>query len=371
VSDITIQIDTNGGKEEKVTLPADMKIGDLIPEIVAALKLPAVDSNGKVPDWRLSDKKSGLSLDPDRTLQENSVQSGDELSLSIPPKPSPDLQFRLQIEGRGAEEVRLPRDFKTQAVIDQFRDPTAPASEWRLTDKNTGRELDPAKSLTENGVQNGYELLLKEINEKVDPPIPIVPAPAPPGPWPNPQPPVGIVAQVIRWTLFVFVISFISLAFFRTLGSRFVFLLIFAIAVSVVVVVVSTARRKSRGPQNSGLAPADDATGGRLIPIETNKPAFQPPGSEKPCPSCQGMGFKLCVMCQGTGKQHGPPCPFCGGSGWRSELKTVPKPGGGFSTQMARVPCTCGGFRHDRTCPTCGGRGRTTCLTCLGTGRTK
>jgi hypothetical protein len=203
--DITIRIDARNHKEEEVTLPCNMKIAELLPEVVTALNLPTVDENGRPLDWRLSDKKTGRPLDPEKTLQENGIQPGDELKLDTPPEPSPDLQFRIQIEGRGAEEVRLPPDFKTQALIDQFRDPTDRGSEWRLTDKSTGHDLDPAKSLTENGVRSGDELLL--ISKKVDPVIPV-----PPTPWGR------IAALVFFWGLTIFLFAIWS--FLKTHNIR-------------------------------------------------------------------------------------------------------------------------------------------------------
>jgi hypothetical protein len=248
VSDITIQIQKDGGDPKKVTLPADaVKAAELMPELIEVFKLADVDGNRVLQDWRLSDKTTGRLLDLERTLAENGVRSGDQLRIHIKEpensetqtetpsqpkqdllicphcgskndagnkfcrecgklmsssKPSADLRVRVQVEDGATQEVTIPPDFRDRDLIAQLLGSTAQISEWKLTDKSTGRDLDPTKSLAENGVLSGHELFLQKRQPVIEPSPQPVPFPDPSEgdngfPWKKVGIALGVVAIAI------------------------------------------------------------------------------------------------------------------------------------------------------------------------------
>src|SRR5262252_6054180 len=186
--DITVHIQVNGGERETVTVPSEMKTAEVLTELLEGFSLQATNGNGRRPDWKLTEKVTGRVLDPDRTLEENGVRSGQDLMLGSEeskPVPAPlvckhcgfendqlsqfcrkcgkpldfivpaDLRFRVQMPDGKNQEVEVPENFTAKELIAALLGPEAKPNEWKLYDKDTSQDLDPNKNLAENGVRSG------------------------------------------------------------------------------------------------------------------------------------------------------------------------------------------------------------------------
>ena len=77
-----------------------------------------------------------------------------------------DLHFRIQTPEGKAEPATFPSELSVQQLISEFvtdenmRIQPADPALWYLLDENTGGQLDPNKSLQQNGVQAGHILKL-------------------------------------------------------------------------------------------------------------------------------------------------------------------------------------------------------------------
>lgn len=80
MTDLKLTIYTQSGDAREVEAPADITASDLVKELAAQLSLPA-DAEGHPVVWRLDNKDTVRTLDPDLTLQQNGVESGHRLSL--------------------------------------------------------------------------------------------------------------------------------------------------------------------------------------------------------------------------------------------------------------------------------------------------
>jgi uncharacterized ubiquitin-like protein YukD len=78
---VNIKVFTIGGEERDVEAPLSIKTEEFIKELVIALRLPLTDAEGHQLNWRVDNKDTGATLDPDKTLEENRVKEGHRLML--------------------------------------------------------------------------------------------------------------------------------------------------------------------------------------------------------------------------------------------------------------------------------------------------
>lgn len=79
--DVKVKIFTQGGDEHEIETPLDIKAEDFIKELVTALKLPTTDAENNAISWRVDDKDTGKTLEPQKTLEQNGVMGGHRMSL--------------------------------------------------------------------------------------------------------------------------------------------------------------------------------------------------------------------------------------------------------------------------------------------------
>ena len=78
----------------------------------------------------------------------------------------PDMNLEVFTQGGDNHKVEAPPDMSAEefarGLINGLRLPTTDAEgrpiNWRIDNKDTGRPLDPARSLEENGVRDGHRL---------------------------------------------------------------------------------------------------------------------------------------------------------------------------------------------------------------------
>lgn len=81
MADATVTIYTQGGDQHDTETPLDITTEEFIKELAAALNLPMTDAEGKPASWRLDNKNTGKTLEPNLTLEQNGVKDGHGLVL--------------------------------------------------------------------------------------------------------------------------------------------------------------------------------------------------------------------------------------------------------------------------------------------------
>jgi hypothetical protein len=79
-TNITIQLPSGEGKT--VSLPNDVSIQELLPELITTLGVPVTGPDGRPISYRLDSKSQGRSVQEEETLEEASIPDGDRLILS-------------------------------------------------------------------------------------------------------------------------------------------------------------------------------------------------------------------------------------------------------------------------------------------------
>jgi ubiquitin-protein ligase len=87
-----------------------------------------------------------------------------------------DIKLRVYTQGGEPIDIESPSDMHTEEFVNELaaaldlpaRDAQGHAISWRLDNKDTGRTLDPARSLEANGVREGHRLsLIREVTAGV------------------------------------------------------------------------------------------------------------------------------------------------------------------------------------------------------------
>jgi hypothetical protein len=82
MAQIEVQLIDQSGKDIRIALPDDRPISQLTAAIRKKLNLPETDERGRL-DVVLHHKVSGRDLQPERTLAQESVNSGDVLRMRL------------------------------------------------------------------------------------------------------------------------------------------------------------------------------------------------------------------------------------------------------------------------------------------------
>lgn len=80
-ADIRIHVHTPDGETHSIEAPADIKVEELIDELIETHRLPRTDR------WKIFDKDTGLELQRGRSLEENGVRAGHHLYITLKPVP--------------------------------------------------------------------------------------------------------------------------------------------------------------------------------------------------------------------------------------------------------------------------------------------
>jgi WXG100 protein secretion system (Wss), protein YukD len=218
MSDVTLRIHTEDGKTHHAETPLEIKAKDFINEIVEGLGL----STSSV--WSLYNKGMSAFLDPDKTLGQNRVSSGQDLYLNrrrsqrntiicqncrtensaenrvcqscgkplVHGRGSSDIKIRVHMPNGSIHLAEVPSTLIAKELIAELvravgvavKDSTGAPIGWKLDDKDSDRALVPEWTLGENGVHNDHDLYLR--------------APDQPPPRPQPKPmPLWIIAAVL------------------------------------------------------------------------------------------------------------------------------------------------------------------------------
>ena len=80
-TDLKVQILTQDGESHSIEVPADMRISDILADIIDGLNLPTSDANGNRIVYVLTHKEMGRDLDEPRSLADSGVQTDNHLVL--------------------------------------------------------------------------------------------------------------------------------------------------------------------------------------------------------------------------------------------------------------------------------------------------
>lgn len=79
-TNVTIELPSGEGKT--VSIPNDVSIQELLPELITTLGVPVTGPDGRPISYRLDSKSQGRSVLEEETLEEASIPEGDRLILS-------------------------------------------------------------------------------------------------------------------------------------------------------------------------------------------------------------------------------------------------------------------------------------------------
>lgn len=79
-SNVIIQLPS--GEVKTVSLPNDVSVQELMPELVTTLGVPVTGPDGRPISYRIDSKSLGRSIQEEETLEEAAVPEGDRLILS-------------------------------------------------------------------------------------------------------------------------------------------------------------------------------------------------------------------------------------------------------------------------------------------------
>lgn len=204
--EIELQIHTEDDQVHRVDAPADLRVEELLKELVELFNLPAA-----LP-WSLYVKSTGRTLDVSRVLKDSGVVDGEDIFLSsrqeepnqasckhcgaatdpgakfcrkcgkplsetqpLARQPKRDIQLHLYTPAGEKHSVDIPasmliRDLMIILVSDlalDMRNADDQEIEWALYDKEAGKTLDPAQSLEGNGVTSGHTLYIRAIEKPI------------------------------------------------------------------------------------------------------------------------------------------------------------------------------------------------------------
>lgn len=81
MSELNLEIITIAGDLHTISAPSDITASDLLYELSIAFGFPIQDAEGDAITWRLDNKITGITLDGEKTLEQNGVLEGQTLTL--------------------------------------------------------------------------------------------------------------------------------------------------------------------------------------------------------------------------------------------------------------------------------------------------
>lgn len=209
--DISIHVQAENKGRQSVHAPSDMNTQEFLNELLEGFDLLRNNGGGSRLNYRLEDRQTGRVLDLEKTLEENDVRGGETLLLHAQQpatvtcrhchfanpiggkfcrscgkplsavKLAGDVKIHVHFQDGTSRPVEAPGDFRVRELTAELVGAPQPSDappEWTLHDKETGRNLDPDKTLIENGVASGHHLYLRKrlpqpIDGKPIPPRPI------------------------------------------------------------------------------------------------------------------------------------------------------------------------------------------------------
>ncbi len=203
---VELRIHGDDGHADRVDAPEDLSALELLREFLHARGRPYSDAQGHPLPWKLEDRQTGTVLQLDKTLEQNGIRSGQELTLVlVRGTPSDESMLcekcnrencggapvcshcgtvcshcgaallrtsDLKLEGAapdGKSHHAVRRsDSRTQEFLtDLVKIFGLPSTDkWELFDAKTNRTLDSHKTLIENGIVSGQRLALRRPDER-------------------------------------------------------------------------------------------------------------------------------------------------------------------------------------------------------------
>jgi len=171
---VKLRIYNEDGRVDRVDAPADFSLGELLQEYLDGRNQSPLDGRGQPLSWRFEDRETGAILHLERTIEQNGIHDGQEINLVLGPQKHPTEHIRelektsevtLEVVAPDGKRHRavLPLDTRTHEflidLIERFG--LSKADEWELFDESRVKSLDSQKTLAENDVTGGQQLVLR------------------------------------------------------------------------------------------------------------------------------------------------------------------------------------------------------------------
>jgi hypothetical protein len=154
------------GKTLKCEAPFSMIADAFLAQLAQHFCLPKLDGHGRPNRWNLVQRKTSTTLDPKRMLADNGIATGDLSSIEATPYKN--ITVTISSPNGGSYQPEVLEEILTGELLRSAITPlslppmsgTGNPIEWLIVRKDTGMRLELTKSLGENGLNTGDQLLI-------------------------------------------------------------------------------------------------------------------------------------------------------------------------------------------------------------------
>jgi hypothetical protein len=160
------------GKTLKCEAPSSTIADSFLAQLAQHFRLPKLDEHGRPNRWNLVQRKTNTTLDPKRMPADNGIAAGDPLSIEATPYKNIAVTISSPSGGSYQPEILeaiLTGELLRRSAITPFSLPPMSGAgkpiEWLIVRKDSGMRLELTKSLGENGLNTGDQLLIERVSK--------------------------------------------------------------------------------------------------------------------------------------------------------------------------------------------------------------
>jgi hypothetical protein len=159
------------GKTLECEAPSSMIADAFLAQLALHFQLPRLDEQGRPNRWNLVQRKTKTTLDPKGMLADNGIATGDILSIEATLYKN--ITVTISSPSGGCYQPEVLEEILTgellRSAITHFSLPPISGLgkpiEWLIDRKDNGMRLELTKSLGENGLDTGDQLLIDRVSE--------------------------------------------------------------------------------------------------------------------------------------------------------------------------------------------------------------
>jgi hypothetical protein len=171
--DLELEITLPDGNTIRSEARPSARPAEILAKIIKRFNLPPSDSKGRPNRWVLVHQKTDRVLDPDKTMVENVLDTGDRLVVKVF---GDDLKLQVIGPNEKTHHCEAPQDTNAATLlaelVEVFRlakvDKNGRPLNWILVDQKTDRPLDLNQTLAANDVVSGARLLVQPSDTDLD-----------------------------------------------------------------------------------------------------------------------------------------------------------------------------------------------------------
>ena len=146
---------------------ADALAGEFLKSVIGSLKFDAFNKRGKPHVWVLVNARTNSRVDLQKSLEDNDIKSGDQLSLVLE---ITDLRLEVTTPNGAVIPTVEPGDTLASVLLRDLvvniplpqTDAAGKTVKWELRRKDTNKRIELEKSLSKNGLGDGVRLLIRQ-----------------------------------------------------------------------------------------------------------------------------------------------------------------------------------------------------------------